>query len=112
MSSNGGLTLNAACRYLAALWKSRRPDFAAVSGDPLVLPALQDLAQLEHHLMRTPELAQLTGEARVREAELRLARSQAGADVQWQVGIRYLRNGGDVGAEPAAWGSRRCGAGS
>jgi len=85
----------AARRALAALWNQREPDFGTVTGDPLALPALEDFAQLGAWLEKTPELAQLAGEARIREAQLRLARSEARADLQWQFGARALR--GDDG---------------
>lgn len=87
----------AARQHLAVLWNERQPGFVSVAGDPLALPALEDFSQLADLLQRTPELAQLAGDARVREAQLRLARSEASADLQWQVGARYLREGGDVG---------------
>lgn len=81
----------AARQTLAALWNQRDPDFGTVAGDPLALPALEDFAQLSAWLEKTPELAQLAGEARIREAQVRLARSEAKADLQWQVGARTLR---------------------
>ncbi len=87
----------AARQALSALWSSRRPAEGAVSGNPLALPRLEDFALLSASLERTPELAQLAGEARIREARLRLARSDATPDLQWQVGGRAFRNGSDVG---------------
>lgn len=87
----------AARRSLAALWNDRAPAEGMVSGDPLTLPELQGFAQLSAYLERTPELAQLAGEARVREAQVRLARSDATPDIQWQVGGRAFRDGNDVG---------------
>ena len=55
---------------LAALWQQRSPDFQNVSGDPLQLPALQDLSALADLLQGTPELAVLAGEGRIRDAQL------------------------------------------
>ncbi|TAA36610.1 TolC family protein [Pseudoxanthomonas winnipegensis] len=81
----------AARQTLAALWNQRDPDFGTVAGDPLALPALEDFAQLSAWLERTPELAQLAGEARIREAQVRLTRSETKADLQWQIGARALR---------------------
>lgn len=85
----------AARQTLAALWNQRDPDFGTVAGDPLVLPALEDFARLSAWLEGTPELARLAGEARIREAQVRLARSEARGDLQWQVGARALRGDGD-----------------
>ncbi|MFA1263992.1 TolC family protein [Xanthomonas axonopodis pv. fascicularis] len=82
--------LLAARRQLAVLWGERTPDFGAITGDPLQLPAIPELEVLAQLLDATPELARLNGEQRVREARVRLARSQARPDLDWQVGVRRL----------------------
>ncbi|MBN6149195.1 TolC family protein [Xanthomonas sp. AmX2] len=82
----------AARRHLSVLWGEREPSFAATGGDPLALPAVPDFAVLAQLLERTPELARLGGQARVREARLRLARSQARPDLDWQLGVRRLQD--------------------
>ena len=79
---------------LAALWNAREADFDAVSGDPLQLPAVQDFRQLAQLLADTPELALIAGQARVREAQLQLARSQQRGDLSWQLGVRNDRASG------------------
>ncbi|EGD19857.1 hypothetical protein XGA_1496 [Xanthomonas hortorum ATCC 19865] len=61
-----------------------------VTGDPLQLPAIPEFEVLAQLLDATPELARLNGEQRVREARVRLARSQARPDLDWQVGVRRL----------------------
>lgn len=81
---------------LSALWREREPGFEVVSGDPLQLPALQDFGVLADTLQRTPELALLAGERRVREAQLQLARTQARPDISWQAGVRNSRDSGDT----------------
>ncbi|WP_433852949.1 TolC family protein [Stenotrophomonas nitritireducens] len=86
----------AARMALAALWNAREADFAAVSGDPLRLPALQDFQQLATLLSDTPELAVIAGEARVRQAQLQLARSQLRGDLSWQLGVRNDRASHDT----------------
>ncbi|AWH27095.1 TolC family protein [Stenotrophomonas sp. YAU14D1_LEIMI4_1] len=85
----------AARMALAALWNAREVDFDAITGDPLQLPALQDFQQLAQLLQRTPELAAIATEARVREAQLQLARSQQRSDLSWQLGVRHMRDSGD-----------------
>ncbi|SEL13621.1 outer membrane protein, cobalt-zinc-cadmium efflux system [Pseudoxanthomonas sp. GM95] len=87
----------AARQALSSLWNSRVPAHGAVTGDPMELPKLEDFASLSGMLERTPELAQLAGDARIREAQVRLARSDATPDIQWQVGGRAFRSGNDVG---------------
>ncbi|WP_313457801.1 TolC family protein [Stenotrophomonas sp.] len=81
---------------LAALWQQREPDFDIVSGNPLQLPALQDLSVLTDLLQGTPELAVLAGEGRIRDAQLQLARTQARPDFNWQVGVRNSRDSRDT----------------
>lgn len=81
---------------LAALWREREPGFDVVSGDPMQLPALQPFEVLADQLQRTPELAVLAGERRVRDAQLQLARTQARPDFNWQVGVRNSRDSRDT----------------
>lgn len=81
---------------LSALWRQRDPGFDVVSGDPMQLPALQDFVVLADALQRTPELAVLAGERRIREAQVQLARTQARPDVSWQVGVRNSRDTRDT----------------
>jgi len=81
---------------LSALWKQRDPGFEVVTGDPMQLPALQDFAVLADQLQRTPELALLAGERRIREAQLQLARTAARPDFNWQVGVRNARDSRDT----------------
>lgn len=87
----------AARQHLAALWGERAPDFKIVGGDPLALPELVEFATLAGWLEHTPELARFVGEARIREARLQLARSEATADLDWQLGVRALSGGEDFG---------------
>ncbi|WP_141058854.1 TolC family protein [Stenotrophomonas rhizophila] len=80
---------------LSAMWRQREPGFDVVAGDPMQLPALQDFAVLADTLQRTPELAMLAGERRIREAQVQLARTAARPDVSWQVGVRNNRESRD-----------------
>ena len=62
-----------------------------VSGDALQLPTLRDFALLNDDLQRAPELAELLGEQRIREAQLQLVRTRSRPDWNWQVGVRNSR---------------------
>jgi len=100
----------AARRHLAALWGSRDPDFQMVSGDPMVLPALEDFDVMSAWLARTPEVAELAGQTRVQQAQLRLAQTQHRADLEWRIGVRQLRERNDtalVGGVSVPLGSAR-----
>lgn len=83
-------------QHLAALWGERDPQFEIAAADPLRLPDIADFATLADLLERTPELAQFADERRVREARLRLARSEASTDIDWQFGVRRLQADDDV----------------
>ncbi|MBX9400417.1 TolC family protein [Lysobacter sp. BMK333-48F3] len=90
-------SLLAARQHLAALWGERDPGFANVAGDPYALPAIQDATALAGLLDRTPELARFADQARIAEARLRLAQTEAAPDLSWQVGLRRLQDGSDFG---------------
>jgi cobalt-zinc-cadmium efflux system outer membrane protein len=100
----------AARQHLAALWGERNPQFAIAASDPLALPAVADMAELAALLQGTPELAQIADERRIREARVRLARTAATPDLDWQVGVRRMQDSGDaalVGGISLALGSAR-----
>lgn len=84
-------------QHLAALWGERAPTFDTVMSNPLALPRIAEFAQLTDLLQRTPELAQFTGEQRIREARLQLARTSRTPDVDWQVGVRRMQDTDDMG---------------
>jgi cobalt-zinc-cadmium efflux system outer membrane protein len=91
-----GQRWQAARQHLAALWGERDPGFDVAAADPLRLPDVGDFAGLSGLLEQTPELAQFVGEQRIREARLRLARSEATTDLGWQIGVRRLQDSGDT----------------
>ena len=87
---------HAARQHLAALWGERDPAFQIAATDPLLTPAVPELEALAGWLERTPELAGFVGERRIREARLRLARSAATPDLDWQLGVRRLQESDDT----------------
>ncbi len=64
--------------------------------DPTALPAIAPFATLADTLEQTPELAQFVGERRIREARLQLARTDAKADLDWELGFRRLQATDDM----------------
>jgi len=86
----------AARQHLAALWGEREPRFELAAGDPLALPAIADFGALADELQRTPELRAFADRTRIAEARLRLAQTQRSADVEWQVGARWLNASDDM----------------
>ena len=87
----------AARQHLAALWGMRDPDFT-VDADALQrLPGVAGLDTIARWLEDAPELRRFADERRIREARLRLARTEAVADIDWQIGARRLGDGNDIG---------------
>jgi cobalt-zinc-cadmium efflux system outer membrane protein len=81
-----------------------------VAGDLLALPDTPDFDQLVTLLERTPELQRFAGEARLREARLQLAQTQARPDIEWEVGLRRLQGSEDwalMGGLSVPLGNRR-----
>lgn len=95
--ARAGQQFHSASQHLAALWGERDPRIELANADPLALPAIGDADALGALLDRTPELMQFASEQRIREARLRLARSNASADLSWQLGVRRLQATDDVG---------------
>jgi cobalt-zinc-cadmium efflux system outer membrane protein len=89
---------DAALARLAVLWKEKTPSFTGVAGNPLELPAIASLGQLQAAIDSNPELQIFASEQRIREARMQLARSERSADLEWQLGVRRLEGTGDWAA--------------
>ncbi len=83
-------------QHLAALWGERSPTFDVAAADPTVLPDIDDVDALAALLEATPELEQFASARRIQEARLQLARTEARADLEWQVGVRWLQASDDA----------------
>lgn len=80
---------------LAAMWGQPEAVFGPAQADLLSLPALQDFEKLLSRLEKNPDLARFASEARVRDAELRLAQSRRTPDIQLSLGVRRLQDSRD-----------------
>lgn len=87
---------DAARQHLAALWGERAPDFELADAALLELPEIEPAPRLAALLDATPELARFTDARRIAEARLQLARTAAAPDLDWQLGVRRLQDGGDT----------------
>jgi cobalt-zinc-cadmium efflux system outer membrane protein len=88
----------AAWRRLSLLWGE--PADAAVPTVDVVpdeVPSLPALTELTARIAEAPELVAFADEARIREARLRLAETEASPDARWSIGARRLQDGRDVG---------------
>ena len=82
---------------LATQWGKVHPDFERVSGNWEKLPEPGSFATLTEQLDRFPDLTAYMSRRRLREAELRLARSQSRPDWRVSAGIRRLELVDDYG---------------
>lgn len=77
--------------HLAALWGDPLAEFQLAAADLRALPPVPDASALLRQLEQNPTLRRFADESRVREARLQLARSAAGGEIEWQVGVRRLQ---------------------
>ncbi len=82
--------LEVARRQLAALWGEPDDRFGVITADLYRLPSPVEFESLARRLDANPDFLRFTSEARLREAEIRLARSQRRPDLQVSGGVRRL----------------------
>lgn len=80
---------------LATLWGADTADFDGLAGDLYAFAKAEAFDVLYDRIVESPEMQIFATEARLRNLELELARSQASIDVQWRVGIRHFEETGD-----------------
>ncbi|HEY6528704.1 MAG TPA: TolC family protein [Cellvibrionaceae bacterium] len=80
---------------LSALWAGTTPDFTYVQADLFSLGESRALSDLLASLNQNPDVQAFASEARLRDAELRMAMSLRKADVEWSAGIRRLNASDD-----------------
>jgi len=81
---------------LGALWASSNPVFTTAQADLFAQEPVGSFEQLVLRLERNPDFVRFASETRVREAELRLARSQARPNLTFGAGIRRLNASHDT----------------
>ncbi len=87
--------LNSRKMTLAALWGADVADYGILTGDLYAFDAAEAFEVLYQRVSRNPAIQVFATEARLREAELELARSQSSGNVQWTVGIKRFDETGD-----------------
>ena len=73
---------------LANLWGSYQPAFYTVSGSLYSFNEAVPFDALFSKAQQNPQIEMFAAETRIRDAEVRLARTQQVADLTWSVGIR------------------------
>lgn len=85
------LSFDTAKIKLSALWAVTEPSFTSVNADLLSLGESRSLSDLLNGLSDNPDILLFANEARLRDAELRLALSQRKTDIEWNAGVRRLQ---------------------
>lgn len=89
--------LEGARRNLAALWGGTEARFEKARADLYTLPPLESFESLRRLLDRNPDFVRFASEARLRDAELRLAQARARPNLTVSAGVRRFQSTGDVG---------------
>lgn len=80
---------------LARFWGQSLADFGELQADLYRFGAVTSLSDLQHKLANNPDLDLLAQDIRVREASLKLARSQGNSNLEWSAGVRNFQNTND-----------------
>lgn len=84
-------------RYaLVALWGDAEPMFSAAQANLFAFPALDSFESLLARLERNPDFVRFASEARLRDAEVRLAQAQARPNLTFSLGVRQFHDGNDT----------------
>ena len=89
--------LEGARRNLAAMWGSMDAHFERAQADLYTLPPLESFESLRKRLDRNPDFVRFASQARLRDAQLRLAQAQSHPNLTVSAGLRRFQSTGDVG---------------
>ena len=84
--------LEASRARLAAMWGDITPRFGTVVADLYDLPAPIAFEALVERLQNNPDFVRFASQARLRDAEIRLAETRRRPDIEWSAGIRRLQD--------------------
>lgn len=88
--------LESSRRFLAAAMGEREVKFGEALGDLYAFTPVVAFEELVSRIDASPDFLQFADEARLRDAELRLAELRRRPDVRAQVGVRRYEEGGDI----------------
>lgn len=84
-------------RYaLSSLWGDVEPAFTTASADLFAFAPIEPFPALVERIERNPDITRFASEARLREAELRLARAQARPNLALSLGVRRFEDNNDT----------------
>jgi cobalt-zinc-cadmium efflux system outer membrane protein len=80
---------------LAALWGDTSPSFTSVEGELYRFGTDVDFNTLFAKMEKNPAIRIFAAEERLRDAEVRVAKTQSKADISWSVGVRRFQANDD-----------------
>lgn len=77
--------------FLAMMWKETTAEFESVEGNLFQFSKDITFEKLYTKVKQNPEILVYAAEERLRDAQLRLARTESSADIKWSVGIKQIQ---------------------
>ena len=81
---------------LSSFWGSTNPQFADLHGSLSTFAASDNFASLFQRAKSSPAVAIFASEARLKDAEVKLAQAQSRVDIGWQLGVRRFEETDDT----------------
>lgn len=81
---------------LVSLWGETTPNFQTLEGDLFQFGSADSFEALYQRVSDSPAIQAYASEARLRDAEVQLARSRSAGDIRWQLGLRRLEETDDT----------------
>ncbi len=81
---------------LAVLWGNTKPQFPAVSGNLFRFGKDVGFDVLYAKLKKNPAIQVFAAEERLKDAEVRLAKTESNSDFRWSVGVRQFQESNDT----------------
>lgn len=81
---------------LAALWGEKTPSFSMVGGNLYQFGKDIEFQKLYARVKQNPAIQVFATEERLKEAEVRLAKTQASTDIRWSIGVRQFQETDDT----------------
>ena len=81
---------------LSGFWGENDPKFDALKGRLSVFESEADFPSLFKRAQNSPAIAILASEARLRDAEVKLAKAQSRVNIGWQLGVRRYEDTNDT----------------
>lgn len=87
--------LETARSALSLTWGRVDPQFASANADLFTFEPLKPFETLAAQIERNPDIARFATNARLRDAEVRLAQAQVRPNIAFSIGVRNFRDSGD-----------------